>query len=200
MKSDFDSVGTAGNGVAAERRGGVCGKGREPGERRWKTWLEAARARGTSERELVVELHLCRGLPLEKVAEVLGAKLETVNWLWRQSRANTVCGMSTPRSKEDFVVLREQVGAMMWQTVVETCLALDADEGDAPTSTKRTVSLLGVRLKALRQIAVLYGVEPKAKAKARKPSHRQVECATPEEIARLVRERLEERRREGVGR
>ncbi len=62
----------------------------------------------------------------------------------------------------------------------------------------RTTPLLGVRLKALRQIAVLYDVNPKRKAKAQDPRFEPVEPATPEEISELVRKWREEREVRGV--
>ncbi|WP_395739047.1 hypothetical protein [Prosthecobacter sp.] len=202
MKSDFDGVA----GVAAEARAEGrrrVGKGRVKGERRWKRWLAGARAQGRSDRELVVEMHLCRELPLPKVAEVLGLKLKEVQGLWLQARMGTMRGMTVPNSKEDLVVLREQMGALLWHTVAESCFEEEAEACGAMTTTakaaaaKRRVPALGVRLKALKQIAELYGVNPKAKTKVVEPKYQQVEPATPEEISMLVREWLEERGKGG---
>ncbi|WP_395750517.1 hypothetical protein [Prosthecobacter sp.] len=206
MKRDFDGVesGVAA-AAAAEGTAGAGGKrrvgtGREPGERRWKRWLEEARARGISEMELVVELHLCRGLPLPEVAEVLELKLNVVRWLWLQARGGPVRGMSAPKSKEDFALLREQVGSMLWQTVADTCLDPEPAASGGAMAAKRAAPMMGVRLRALRQIADLYGVNPKAKKKTKEvePNYRQVEPATPEEISELVRKWLEERGKGGV--
>jgi hypothetical protein len=133
--------------------------------------------------ELVVELHLCRGLPLERVAEVLGVKLPVVRKLWRQDRAGIAGEVRTPESKAEFAALREEVGMALWQTVAATF------PGQMPEASgearKRRVPMMRVRIEALRQIATLYDVNPKAKADA----CRAVACLTPGEIADLVRER-----------
>lgn len=141
--------------------------------------------------ELVVELRLCRGLPLLKVAEVLGLKLPMVQKLWRLSRggAGAVGGVKAPKSEGDFAALREQMGMVLWQTLEATFTGLMPDaNGEA---RKRPVPMLGVRIRALKQMAKLYGVDPKVKVKAE--TCRAEACATPEQIAGLVRERLEER-------
>lgn len=142
--------------------------------------------------ELVVELHLCRGLPLRKVAEVLGVKVAMVQKLWREAQGRVAGGESAPQADADFAALREQVGMALWETVEATFLSDLMPEAGGEADAKKRPPMLGVRINALRQIATLYDVKSKAKGKA--DVCRAVVCATPGEIAGLVRKRLAERR------
>ena len=167
-----------------------------------RRWVRAARRRGVAGPGLVYELHVRRGLPLPEVAVMLRASLREVRRYWRQHRAE--CAgvaqaakpprilLPLPRSKEDVVALRERVGLALWETVVEAFGEGPgtSESGDGAAPEPPSMALVSVRLKALRQMSRLYGVSAKRRGKSggRAAEVGQEVCATPEEIAGLVRE------------
>lgn len=97
---------------------------------------------------------------------MLGLSLEKVRVYWRQScvaqsaltrkrvrapRSEGKMGfvVSAPKSKGDFAALRERVGLALWETVLVT---FAVPEGTV------AASMLAVRVRALRQMAKLYGM------------------------------------------
>lgn len=170
-------------------------------------WVRVARSRGMKERDLVYELHVRRGFGLPKVARLLRVDLKVVRRCWRQHMAERAGAVRPPRivpplsvrSEEDVVALREQVCAALWETVVETFAAVPegkAGAGDANEMEGGAVSppMMTVRMRALKQMGRLYGVGGKKQRSAKRDAV-PVRCATPEEIAESVRERM--RGREG---
>lgn len=165
---------------------------------RLQRWLEQARALGLLEpQELVFELHVRQGLPLLVVAQVLSLSLPVVRSLWELNRVERAA--RAPQSEAEFVMLREDLSARLWQTVEATypgvpLLGAGADaevaaEEEQPGPT--APPMLSVRLKALDQISKLYDVGVTQTATSTGP----LPYATPEEIAEDVRLRLLEMHR-----
>ncbi len=173
-----------------------------------RRWVRAARRRGVAGPGLVYELHVRRGLPLPEVAVMLRASLRKVRGYWRQYRvecANVkkaarpprILPPLAPRSEGDLAALRERVGLALWETVAATFgegLG-KSDGGDGAVTEPPSMALVSVRLKALRQMGRLYGVSTKKRGKrgGRAAEVGPQVCATPEEIAGLVREWLRSR-------
>ena len=158
--------------------------------------------KGMTGSELVFELHVRRGLELPKVARVLGVGVAEVREFWRQyhaqrmvrapvpapkSREELLAG--APRSEADFTGLRERVCLELWETVVATFavpeMATEA-EGDEAGAPMAKPAMLSVRMRALKQMGKLYGLD----GKRRKSDPEAVPecCATPEEVVEMVRE------------
>ncbi|WP_397379909.1 hypothetical protein [Prosthecobacter sp.] len=161
-----------------------------------RRWVRGARVKGLTGRELVFELHVRRGLALRKVAKVLRLGLGEVREHWweiRVARAalapkrERVLPPLALRSEGDLVALRECVSVALWETVVGTFGVPEVE--DAERAEVPSAPMLSVRVKALRQMARLYGVECKGRAAAAAAAVEPVGCATPEEIAEAVRER-----------
>lgn len=83
------------------------------------------RARGLMVRERVYDLHVGQGLPLLDVARRLGLSLKLVSYHWCKLQKQIIA--NAPRSPDDFAVLRERIGAMLWQTIQLTCQASGAE-------------------------------------------------------------------------
>lgn len=176
-------------GGGARRRGGVRHGRPTRAAAGWGAWVARAREMGVGEGELVFELHLRLGLPLVQVADVLGLELPVVQGLWGEGCA--VRRVPEPRCEADFTGLREQVGTALWQTVEATFSGLWLGAGgavaDRPGEAGPLSSpMLGIRLKALKQIVELYDLDGGGQAEA----CRAEPYSTPEEIAELVRVRL----------
>ena len=177
-----------------------------------RRWLRRARGKGMKGPELVFDLHVRRGMTLAKVARVLGLGVKVVRELWRQyhaagtvrapvvvpkSRAELLAG--APRSEEDFTGLRERVCLELWETVVATFsvpeMAMEAEGenegGDEAGLPMAKPAMLSVRMRALKQMGKLYGLD----GKRRDSETEEVRtcCATPEEIVEMVREWRRER-------
>ena len=158
-----------------------------------RRWVRGARVKGLTGTELVFELHVSRGLALRKVAKVLRLGLGEVRELWweiRVARAalapkrERVLPPLAPRSEEDLVALREQVSVALWETVVGTfpIPEVEGDKGAVPARPP----MVSVRLRALRQMGKLYGLDCKSGASG--AAHVSVCYASPVEIAESVRE------------
>lgn len=191
-EDDFAGVSAAGSGRLSRRGGGRVRKGRPTRlAAGWGAWVARARVLGVGEVELVFELHLRLGMPLALVAEVLGLELKVVQGLWVQGCEGRK--VPEPRCEADFVSLREQVGTALWQTVEATfsglwlgaCGAAGGAEGPGDGGAV-TSPMLGIRLKALKQIVELYDLDGGGQSEM----CREVPYSTPEEIAVRVRERL----------
>ncbi len=152
--------------------------------------------------ELVYDLHVRRGMKLPKVARVLGVGVKVVREFWRQhlapraapspppkSREELLAG--APRSEGDYTALRERVCLELWETVVATFsvpeMAMEAEgEGDEAGVPVAKSPMLAVRMRALKQMGKLYGLDGK------RPDTEAEEapggCAKPEEIVEMVRE------------
>lgn len=162
-----------------------------------RRWVRGARVKGLTDTELVFELHVRRGLALRKVAKVLRVGLGKVREHWweiRMARAalapkrERVLPPLAPRSEEDLVALRECVSVALWETVVGTFGVPEATvEGENEAAAQVPAPMLSVRLRALRQMARLYDVDCQGRVAAAEEVP--VACATPEEIAEMVRER-----------
>lgn len=167
-----------------------------------RRWVRAARRRGVAGPGLVYELHVRRGLPLPEVALMLRASLREVRRYWRQHRvecANVKKAAKPPRilpplapqSEGDLAALRERVGLALWETVVETFGEGPgkSEGGDGAVTEPPSMALVSVRLTALRQMGKLYGVSARSRGKrgGRAAEVGLEVCATPEEIAGLVR-------------
>ena len=165
-----------------------------------RRWLARARGKGMTGAALVFELRVRRGLSLREAAEVLGMRLWEVREFWRESCAlravlapkpEKVLPVQALRSEEDVTALREQVSVALWETVVGTYAEVQGNaEGEkewgvGAVSPMTNPPLLHVRLRALRQMSKLYGVDCEGRAAAEAVP---VNCATPEEIAESVRE------------
>ncbi len=94
------------------------------------------RAQGLMVREWVYDLHVGQGLPLLQVARTLGLSLKLVSYHWRKLQKQIIA--NAPRSPDDFAVLRERIGAMLWQTIQLTCQASGAE---ASSFVLRTASM-----------------------------------------------------------
>lgn len=169
------------------------------------------RARGLTLRERIFELHVGQGQPLLQVARALGVNVHLVSYHWLRLQKQIIA--NSPRSPDDFAVLRERISAMLWQTIQLTCPAplVEASEAGEAKSMPMHVAaggevderaalpvampvpalvppapMLAIRLKALEQLARLYdlGLDARAPAFAPQP------YATSEEIAQSVRDRL----------
>lgn len=182
------------------REGGVRA-GRRVKMASLRRWVRGARVKGLTGRELVFELHVGRGLALRKVAKVLRVGLGEVREHWWEIRAarealapkrERVLPALAPQSEGDLVALRERVSVALWETVVETFAVPEA--GDEERAEVPSASMVSVRVKALRQMARLYGVDGKGRARAAAEVV-PVSSARPEEIVEMVRER----RRSGGG-
>ncbi len=149
-----------------------------------RRWLARAQGlgQGLTVPEMVFELQVRRGLPLPEVAKVLGVSLEEVRK--HRSRRRGARAVGAPQSKADLTALREQVGVELWETVAATFFAgkLGAEDGQAAPPRP---AVMAVRIKALKQIGKLYGVG----RKKRGGDGVRPDCATPEEIVEMVRER-----------
>jgi len=170
-----------------------------------RRWLRRARAKGMRGPALVHELHVRRGMSLPKVARVLRLRPEVVRRHWRKHRAESaraalaaepprILPPLVPQSEEDVAALRERVGLALWETVAASfgegpgkC-----EGGDGAVPEPPSMALVSVRLKAMRQMGKLYGVSAKRRGKrgGRAAEVGPQGCATPEEIAEAVRERL----------
>lgn len=165
-----------------------------------RRWVRGARVKGLTGTELVFELHVRRGLALRKVAKVLRLGLGEVRGHWWEIRVaqaalapkrERVLPSLAPRSEGDLVALRERVSVALWETVVETFAVPEepvAGEDENEGAALVTTPMLSVRLRALRQMASLYAVDCKGGAAA--AAVVPVGCATREEIAEMVRERM----------
>jgi len=133
----------------------------------------------------VHELHVRRGQSLAETAQVLGLSVQVVREHRPKKRAARPAEL--PKPAMDRPGMRENIGVMLWQTVEETFFEnTEAEEGKV---SRRRRPLMAVRMKALKQMAKLYGAGRKKRGgKGASPT-----CATPGEIAEAVRER---RRRE----
>ncbi len=67
------------------------------------------------QRHRIHDLHVRQGVPLPQVALRLGLSIETVSQHW--SRLQKELTAEAPRKADDFVVLRERIGAMLWRTI-----------------------------------------------------------------------------------
>lgn len=170
-----------------------------------RRWLARARGMGLTGADLVFELRVRRGLSLREAAGVLGMRLWEVREFWRESCAlravlapkpEKVLPVQALRSEEDVTALREQVSVALWETVVGTYAEVQGNaEGEkewgvGAVSPMTNPPLLHVRLRALRQMSKLYGVDCQGREDAAAVP---VNCATPEEIAESVREWMRER-------
>ena len=173
-----------------------------------RRWLRRARAKGMRGPGLVHELHVRRGMSLPKVARVLRLRPEVVRRHWRKSCAERAAAGKAakpprvlpplvPQSEEDVAALRERVGLALWETVVASFGegTGKSEGGDGAVGQPPSMALASVRLRALRQMGRLYGVSIRKRGKrgGRVAEVGAVGCATPEEIAGLVRERLRSR-------
>lgn len=168
----------AGGGGARRRR-----PARALGVRRWLARAQGL-GQGLTVPELVSELHVGRGLPLPEVAQVLGVSLQEVRrHRRRRVAADAVRG---PQTEAEVTGLREQVGVALWETVAATFagMALDGESEGAGAPAPRPPMMV-VRMRALKQMAKLYGVG----RKKRGGDGVVKDCARPEEIAELVRRR-----------
>ncbi|MHB1081363.1 MAG: EF-hand domain-containing protein [Prosthecobacter sp.] len=162
-----------------------------------RRWVKRARVKGLTRTELVFELHVRRGLALRKVAKVLRVGLGEVREHWWEIRVaqaalapkrERVLPPLAPRSEEDLVALRECVSVALWETVVGTFGVPEARvEGENEGEALVPAPMLSVRLRALRQMARLYDVDCQGRVAAAEVGR--VACATPEEIAEMVRTR-----------
>ncbi len=163
-----------------------------------RRWLARARGKGLTGADLVFELRVRRGLSLRAAAGVLGMRLWEVREFWRESCAaraalvpkpERVLPVRAPKSEGDVTALREQVSVALWETVVGTFAEVQGNAGGekewgvGAVSPMTNPPMLSVRLRALRQMSKLYGVDCQGRAAAVP-----VNCATPEEIAESVRE------------
>lgn len=141
---------------------------------------------GVTDAELVFELHVRRGLPLPEVAQVLGLSLKAVREYCPLKEAKPEA--RAPQGEADVTALRERVGTALWETVAATFAEgrLDAEGKEAGVAAP---PMLSVRIRALKQIAKLYGVGRENRARASRVRECVTPvCATPEEIVELVRE------------
>lgn len=160
-----------------------------------RRWLARARGKGLTGAALVFELRVRRGLSLREAAGVLGMRLWEVREFWRESCAERaalvpkperVLPVRAPKSEGDVTALREQVCVALWETVVGTFAGPEASVvGESERAALVPAPMLSVRLRALRQMSKLYGVDCEGRAAEEAVP---VNCATPEEIAKSVRE------------
>lgn len=144
---------------SSSKKGGAGVRGTRPGSARvrgLRRWLARAQGlgQGLEVRELVAELHVRRGLALREVARVLGVSVEVVR---EHCPGKGAAGaMRAPKTEADFAGLREHIGVALWETVVASFAVPVESEARRPP-------MMAVRIKALKQIAKLYGVGRKRK-------------------------------------
>ncbi len=182
-------------------------------------WVARARGKGMTARELVADLHVRRGLPVRKVAGVLGLGVEVVREQLKPQRARVgsmeearqvVANLpegTVVRTEADMRSMRARMGVVLWETVVTTfqeeagAAGAGDENGNEGAGLPGAVSgsprppMLSMRIRALTMLAKLHGISLSGKKK--RASEREVVsqcCATPAEIAESVREWL---RREG---
>lgn len=171
-----------------------------------RAFIAQRRAQGMTLREKVFELHVSQARPLLEVARMLGVKVHLVSYHWQQLQKQILA--NAPSSPDDFAVLRERIGAMLWRTIAQTCpeeealpFTLNADGEVGPgaeVAVKGAVTtavpvpmtapqVMAIRLKALEQLARLYDLGLDSGARADPTA---LPYATPEEIAAAARERV----------
>ena len=117
-----------------------------------------------------------------------------VHECWQKSKERSA--VHNPKTVVERTALREYRGVILWETVEATFAEGEVGQGRGKGGVegeRPKPPMLLLRLKALKQIGKLYGLEERKKAKRVEPEP--VACATPEEIAALVGEWR--RRREG---
>lgn len=176
MNCSSSSKGDAGGGRKRRRHA------RAVGFRRWLA-REQGRGRELKVRELVHELHVRRGQSLAETAQVLGLSVQVVRKHRPKTKRRTASLAELPKREVDLAGMRERIGVMLWQTVEETFFEnTDAAKGRA---ARRRPPMMAIRMKALKQMAKLYGFGRKKRGGGGvSPT-----CATPEKIVEAVRER-----------
>jgi DNA-binding CsgD family transcriptional regulator len=144
------------------------------------------KALGMHQRHVVFELHVRQGRSLQQVAVVLGLSYATVWGHWQHVLEDMV--VHAPQDVKTLTATREQIAARLWATVEDTYLRAElSEEGELlEVELPATPPLLSVRLKALDQIAKLYGLGlERCEGAEGVPPY-----AMPEEIAATVRARV----------
>lgn len=186
------------------KRGGARpGAGRR--KRREAGWVVVARKEGLTVTDLVRRLYLQRGLSLLHISRVLELSLEEVERHWKEGRAMQL--EQAPKTAGDFTALREQISLALWQTVELTYAegtfvqepkvagVTDGDEKKEEEAVVPKAPMLGVRLRALKQLCELYGLGADGLAQKGETS---AGYSTPEEIAGRVRDWLAREGKVGV--
>lgn len=122
-------------------------------------WQERQLGMRLHQRQAVFELHCRQGYSLEEVGVMLGVSTKMASHHWAElKRALAEQAPSTP---EQMTAVREEIAARLWAAVEETHGRLEVVGTDGEVTTVNeaaTPQMLAVRLRALEQLAKLYGV------------------------------------------
>lgn len=150
--------------------------------------LERMKTLGLSTRQAVFELHARQGRTLAEVAEIMGLSLSGIYQHWQAIKADIVA--NAPTTPEQFVAIREEIAARLMATIESTHSRAEfVDEATGKATVIEMPAcpkMLAVRLKALDQLAKLYGVnlEQQAQDTGQQP------YSAPDEIASEVRQKI----------
>ena len=150
---------------------------------------------GLTTRQVIFELHVRQGKRLIDVAHSLGLAASTVSEHWKAIREDIAANASA--TPEMLASMRQVIAARLEATIEETYpQEEDEEEGDdidaetgekiSKEGKKANPALLAIRLKALDQLATLYGV----KLEQQPTTSDSQPYTTPAEIAESVKARI----------
>jgi len=151
-----------------------------------RRWLQRVKTMGLSQRQVIWELHVRQGKPLLEIASILKISLEGVCNHWRHIRESIA--ENAPKTEADYIAVREELHAVLRQTIEETYQKAKIIENgkEIELSMPTCPKMLAIRLKAVDQIARLYGVNQEVQAVGTGT----LPYATPAEIMDAVRQRV----------
>lgn len=140
------------------------------------------------QRQAVFELHCRQGYSLREVGAMLGMPITTAQHHWAELKR--MLAEETPMTPEEMTTMREEIAARLWVMVEQTHgrTEVTGEDGEVTRVEEApTPQMLAVRLRALEQIARLYGVYGEASAAGSSPALLPHEM--PAELAVAVRQR-----------
>lgn len=122
-------------------------------------WQRRCEATRVHHRQAVFELHCRQGYSLDEVGVMLGVSAKVAGRHWEELKR--MLAEQAPRTPEQLLAVREEIAARLWAAVEQTHGRTDVVGEDGEVTTVEaapTPQMLAVRLRALEQIAKLYGV------------------------------------------
>lgn len=122
-------------------------------------WQRRSGALRLHQRQAVFELHCRQGYSLHEVGVMLGVSTKTAAHHWAELKR--MLAEEAPRTPEQWIAVREEIAARLWAAVEQTHGRSEfvGEDGEVTTVEEAaTPQMLAVRLRALEQIAKLYGV------------------------------------------